>query len=153
MAQIDSTGEAFVQALEETRRGAPTLTEICPEPSRPESQISVNLESDRGGGGEARWVLAMQWTDELAAPLARPVSAPADECDVSRPETAAKIAEELGLGTAVTRRQLARRWRDFIWRNHPDRQPEEAREQAGARVAIANALYDEAQRILAKRRS
>jgi hypothetical protein len=63
------------------------------------------------------------------------------------------VAEELGLGTAATQRQLGRRWRDFIWRNHPDRQPEGARERAGARVAIANALYDEARRIMAKRRS
>jgi hypothetical protein len=152
MAQVDRTGEAFLLALEEARRSAPAVIDSRAEPSRPEAQVSAGFSSDRGGGGEARWDLAMQWTDELAAPLARPASDPADLTDVSRPETAA-IAEELGVGTAMSQRQLARRWRDFIWRNHPDRQPQEARERAGARVAIANALYDEAQRILAKKRS
>jgi hypothetical protein len=152
MAQADRAREAFLLALEQARRNAPAVIESWAEPSRPEAQVSADFSSDRGGGGEARWDLAMQWTDELAAPLARPASSPADEADVSRSETAA-IVEELGLGIAMSQRQLARRWRDFIWRNHPDRQPEEARERAGARVAIANALYDEAKRSLAKRRS
>jgi hypothetical protein len=152
MAQVDRTGEAFLLALEEARRNAPAVIESWAGPSRPEAQVSAGFTSDRGGGGESRWELAMQWTDELSAPLAGPASSPADEADVSRPETAA-IAEELGLGTATSARQLARRWRDFIWRNHPDRQPEEARERAGARVAVANALYEEAQQILAKKRS
>jgi hypothetical protein len=152
MAQVDRTGEAFLLALEEARGRATAMIESRGKPSRPEAQVSAGFSSDRGGGGDARWDLAMQWTDERSAPLARPASGPADEADVPRPESAA-IAEELGLGTAMSQRQLARRWRAFIWRNHPDRQPEEARERAGARVAIANALYDETQRILAKRRS
>jgi hypothetical protein len=62
------------------------------------------------------------------------------------------IAIELGLGTALTLDQLTSRWRDFVWRNHPDRQPEAARERANARVAIANTLYDRARRDLAKAR-
>jgi hypothetical protein len=52
----------------------------------------------------------------------------------------------------VTPDQLAARWRNFVWRNHPDRQPARERDHAGARVAIANALYDRARRELAKRR-
>jgi hypothetical protein len=120
MAQVDRTGQAFLLALEEAQRSAPAVIESWAEPLRPEAQVSAAFSSDRGGGGEARWDLAMQWTDELAVPLARPASGPADEADVSRPETATAIAEELGLGTAATQRQLAR-WRDFIWRNHPDR--------------------------------
>jgi hypothetical protein len=150
MAPVDRTGEAFLQALEQARRGEQAMIESWPEPSRPEAHVSVSLSTDRGGGGEARWVWAMQWTDGLPAAPARP---PSGQSDGSRAESATAIAEELGLGTVLTQRQLAQRWRDFIWRNHPDRQPEEAREGADARVAIANALYDEARRILAKRRS
>ena len=53
---------------------------------------------------------------------------------------------------ALTLGQLTSRWRDFVWRNHPDRQPVDARERANARVAIANTLYDRARRELAKPR-
>jgi hypothetical protein len=67
-------------------------------------------------------------------------------------DTIAAIAEELGIGAALTRRQLTLRWRDFVWRNHPDRQPEHARDRATARVAVANALFDRARRELAKTR-
>jgi hypothetical protein len=41
---------------------------------------------------------------------------------------------------------LTERWRAFVWRNHPDRQPAHARDRANARVAAANALYDQARR-------
>jgi len=151
MARIDRAGEAFLQALDEAGRGAPAAIER-PHPSRPEAPVPVGFSAGQGGGGEARWDLAMQWTDESAPPLARPASGP-DEPELSRSETATAIGKELGLGTALTPRQLTRRWRDFIWRNHPDRQPAEARERAGARVAIANALYDEAHRMLKNRGS
>ncbi len=57
-------------------------------------------------------------------------------------DASAEIATELGLGAALTLAELTSRWRDFVWRNHPDRQPMDAREQANARVAIANTLYD-----------
>ena len=71
----------------------------------------------------------------------------------ARPEdTPAEIAAELGLAGPLTLDQLAARWRDFVWRNHPDRQPAHARKRANARVAIANTLYDRARRELAKRR-
>ena len=62
------------------------------------------------------------------------------------------IASEIGLGAALTLDQITSRWRDFVWRNHPDRQPEAARERANARLAIANTLYDRARRELAKAR-
>ena len=65
-------------------------------------------------------------------------------------ETSAEIAMELGLGAALTLDQLTSRWRDFVWRNHPDRQPVAAREGANRRVAIANTLYDRARRDRAK---
>ena len=64
----------------------------------------------------------------------------------------AEIAAELGLAGPLTLDQLAARWRGFVWRNHPDRQPAYARQLANARVAIANTLYDRARRELIKRR-
>jgi hypothetical protein len=67
-------------------------------------------------------------------------------------DTPSEIAAELGLGAALTLDQLTSRWRDFVWRNHPDRQPADARAQANARMAIANTLYDRARRELAKAR-
>ena len=67
-------------------------------------------------------------------------------------DTQTEIAAELGLGGPLTLGQLTSRWRDFVWRHHPDRQPIEARERANARVAIANALYGRARRELAEKR-
>jgi hypothetical protein len=61
------------------------------------------------------------------------------------------IAAELGLDAPLTLRELTSRWRDFVWRHHPDRQPIEARDRANARVAIANALYQRARRELAEK--
>ena len=149
MAKFDRAGEAFLRALDEAGRSMPAETEADPTPPRAETPASVDF-SPGEGGGEARWDFAMQWTDEWAPPLA-PAAGPSGKAAVSRSEAAA-IAEELGLGAALTPRQLACRWRDFVWRNHPDRQPAHERDRAGARVAIANALYDEARRELAKRR-
>ena len=63
-----------------------------------------------------------------------------------------EIATELGLGAPLTLAELTSRWRDFVWRNHPDRQPVEARERANTRVAIANTLYDRVRREFAKPR-
>ncbi|MGC2788349.1 MAG: hypothetical protein WA397_31835, partial [Roseiarcus sp.] len=94
---------------------------------------------------------ALDWTDE-------PVSPPPPPQPPSRPrsgrsgDTPSEIAAELGLGAALTLDQITSRWRDFVWRNHPDRQPVDARGQANARMAIANTLYDQARRELAKAR-
>ena len=150
MGRFDSADEAFRRALDEAGRGMPATTNAGPPLPRSNATASVDFGPGRGGGGEARWDFAMQWTDESAPPLARLVSGPAPEPEASRPETVAAIAEELGLGTALSPRQLTACWRDFVWRNHPDRQPAHARDRAGARVAIANALYDEARRALPK---
>ena len=75
-------------------------------------------------------------------------------CEPLRLDTdmAATIASELGVGAGVTEGQLTRRWRAFVWRNHPDRQPVHARERANIRVAIANTLYDQARRDLTRAR-
>jgi hypothetical protein len=152
MASFDRAGEAFLRALDEAGRSLPADNEVVPAPPRPQPAASIDFGPDPGGGGEARWDFAMQWTDERAPPARRPSPDPAAETAVPRSDSAAAIAEELGVGAALTPWQLASRWRRFVWRNHPDRQPAHERDRAGARVAIANALYDEARRELAKAR-
>jgi hypothetical protein len=104
-----------------------------------------------GSGGKARFGLALDWTDELGDRPPPPQPPPREPVERSG-DTSIEIATELGLGSALTLHQLTSRWRDFVWRNHPDRQPEGARERANARVAIANTLYDRARRDLAKAR-
>ena len=153
MARIDRSGEAFLRALDEAGRSLLAAAEDDPPPPRPNAPpASVHFGSGQGGGGEARWSFAMQWTDESVALLARPASDPTREPEASRSEMESAIAEELGLGAALTPRQMAARWRDLLWRNHPDRQPAHDRGRAGARVAIANALYDQARREMGMRR-
>ena len=104
-----------------------------------------------GSGGKARFGLALDWTDEAADPPAPPQPPPPKPAGRSG-DTSIEIATELGLGAGLTLDQLTSRWRDFVWRNHPDRQPVDARERANTRVAIANALYDRARREFAKPR-
>jgi hypothetical protein len=147
MASLED--ETFQRALDQARGGAPAATEANPHPQTGRNLCAAIELGRRQGGGEAQWSLAMQWADEPPKALAR--SAPDPDCssEAFPSEMTAAIAEELGLETAMTRRELASRWRDFLWRNHPDRLPLNARRCAGARVAIANALYDQARRKLA----
>jgi hypothetical protein len=104
-----------------------------------------------GSGGKARFGLALDWTDEPTDP-APPPQTPSHEPAGRSGDTSIEIAAELGLSAALTPDQLTSRWRDFVWRNHPDRQPSAAREVANRRVAIANTLYDRARRELTKAR-
>ncbi len=152
METLDKAGARFLRALDEAGRTTPVAAEPAAIPQRPEAPVSIGFAPGRGGGGEARWDFAMQWTDESSPPLARPAPDPDREPDGPRSEAAAAIAAELGLGATLTPRQLACRWRDFVWRNHPDRQPAHERDRASARVAIANALYDHVRRELARAR-
>jgi curved DNA-binding protein CbpA len=94
---------------------------------------------------KARFGLALEWTDEPTDPAPPPQTPPREPVGRSG-ETSAEITAELGLSAALTLDQLTSRWRDFVWRNHPDRQPVAARERANRRVAIANTLYDRARR-------
>lgn len=103
-------------------------------------------------GGKARFGMALDWTDEPADLPAPPPQPPPREPIAPSGDVPSEIAAELGLGSALTLDQLASRWRDFVWRNHPDRQPVDARAQANTRMAIANTLYDRARRELAKAR-
>ncbi len=99
------------------------------------------------GAGKARFGLALDWTDE---PAERPAPPPPGEAVVRSSNIPPEIAAELDLQAARTLDELASRWRAFVWRNHPDRQPPDARSQANARMAVANALYDRARRELAE---
>jgi hypothetical protein len=148
----DRPSQSFQRALDETARNDPPPNDGGACSTGGARVRDVAFGPTQGAGGQARFGLAMDWADEPADPPPPPPQ-PAPRRPPERSgDPSAEIATELGLGAALTRDQLTSRWHDFVWRNHPDRQPVEARSQANARVAIANALYDRALRALAKAR-
>jgi hypothetical protein len=148
----DSRTDAFRRALDEASRKdrAPDDSGVGPTGRYRVRGVAFGAAPD--SGGKARFGLALDWTDELGNQPAPPLQPPSREPARRSGNTSAEIATELGLGTTLTLDQLTSRWRDFVWRNHPDRQPEAARERANSRVAIANTLYDRARRDLVKAR-
>jgi hypothetical protein len=148
---LDRHSDAFQRALDEAGRKdrAPNDEGVG---LRGGARVrGVAFGSAEGSGGKARFGLALDWTepaDRPAPPQLRPTRRPAERCG----ETPVEIATEFGLGSALTLDQLTSRWRDFVWRNHPDRQPADARERANRRVAIANTLYDRARAEFVRRR-
>ena len=151
MAFDDPNGDAFRRALDEAAR-APTaaarrersarLTATRPERSASPSLPCVAAAARRAGSW--RWNGRTN-RSALRAPTrsqARLDSAPA------QPTPPKPSRGELGFSAGLTAEALTERWRAFVWRNHPDRQPAHARERANARVAVANALYDRARRAL-----
>ena len=109
----------------------------------PNVSAQIVLPSPREGAERARWEEAMAWATETAPP-------PAPVFKGSRAETTVDSFDELRLAGDLTEAQMKRLWREFVWRNHPDRQPVSARPSADARVASANALYDRARRGMRK---
>jgi len=145
--------ESFERALDEARRRERTTHCDGSDPSTgPRVRASLEFGPAPESGGAARFDLALDWTDEPPERLGRPASISKSEAGPNRADTPAEIAAELGLAGPLTLDQLSSRWRDFVWRNHPDRQPAHERERADARVAIANTLYDRARRELVSRR-
>jgi hypothetical protein len=143
--------DAFQRALDEADRNDRTPHDVEAGRTGAPRVRGVAFGDASGAGGKARFGLALDWTDEPAdrpPPAQPPPRKPAPRSG----DPSAGIATELGLGAALTLDQLTSRWRDFVWRNHPDRQPADARAQANARMAIANTLYDRARRELAKAR-
>jgi hypothetical protein len=154
----ESRNDSFQRALDEALRRDLTLQDLTindnwPGPvGGPRVRANFELGPALGSGGEARFGLALEWTDEPAHRLGRHAPAFAEQAAGNPADMRAEIAAELGLPGPLTRDQLGLRWRNFVWRNHPDRQPAHARARANARVAIANSLYDRARRELAKPR-
>ena len=149
----DGRKHSFDRALDEARRQDRTVDDDARgRAARARVRASLELGPAPASGGEARFGLALDWTDEPAERPERPAPVSQSEAASSRAESPDEIAAELGLDGPLTLGQLGSRWRDFVRRNHPDRQPAHARERANARVAIANALYAQARRELAKRR-
>ena len=143
------SSDAFQRALDEAGREDHAANEASP--TRRPRVHGVAFGAAPGAGGKARFSLALDWTDELADG-APPSQSPPRQPALRSVDPSAEIASELGLGAALTPDQLASRWRDFVWRNHPDRQPADARAQANTRMAIASTLYHRARRELAKAR-
>ena len=148
----DRRGDAFQRALEEADRKDRALNGGGPAPTGRPRVRGLAFSATPGSAGKARFGLALDWTDEPADRPAPPPQPPPREPAGRSSETSAEISTQLGLGAPLTLDQLTSRWRDFVWRNHPDRQPVEARERANTRVAIANTLYDRARREFAKPR-
>jgi hypothetical protein len=148
----DRGSDAFQRALDEAGRKDRAPYDNDARPTGGARVRGVAFGPAEGSGGKARFGLALDWTDEPAdqpAPLPQP---PPREPARRSGDTSVEIATELGLGAPLTLAELTSRWRDFVWRNHPDRQAVEARERANTRVAIANTLYDQARQDLAKTR-
>jgi hypothetical protein len=146
----DRRSEAFQRALDEAGRKGRAPNDDGPGLTGGARVRGVAFGASPGSGGRARFSLALDWTEEPTDPPAKPPQPPPREPTGRPSDMSAEIATELGLGAALTLDQLTSRWRDFVWRNHPDRQPADAQERANTRVAIANTLHDRARRELAK---
>jgi len=143
---------SFHDVLEETVRNSRGANrDDRSKIAMPKAPRSLDIGPARCGGGEARWGLAMSWTAAQDETMASTLP-PAGEAPLLHRDAPELIAAELGIGTPASAHDLRLRWRTFVWRNHPDRQPAGARERANARVAIANSLYQSARRQLRQAR-
>jgi len=135
--------ESFQRALEEAR-GNQLDADVEDGGQRarsPNVLAQLAFPSANEAAGKACWEEAMAWATDTAQPPVAGSPSPG-----LRPEASADSPDELGLTPDLTDAELRRLWREFVWRNHPDRQPPGARRGADARVAAANALYDQARR-------
>ena len=148
----DRRSDAFQRALDEAGRKDRAPNDDGPGLTGGARVRGVAFGAPPGSGGKARFGLALDWTDDPIDRPAPPQQPPSSEPPERSGDPSPEIATELGLGAALTLGQLTSRWRDFVWRNHPDRQPVDARGRANTRVALANTLYDRARRELAKPR-
>ena len=145
----DRRSDAFQRALDEAGRKDRAPNDDDAGLTGGARVRGVAFGPAEGSGGKARFGLALDWTDEPVdqpTPPPQPPRPAPSEPPARSADTSIEIATELGLGEALTLDQLTSRWRDFVWRNHPDRQPVDVRERANTRMAIANTLYDQARR-------
>ncbi|HEY3622822.1 MAG TPA: hypothetical protein VGL12_10610 [Roseiarcus sp.] len=147
----DRRCDAFQRALDEVGRKDRAPNGDGPGATGSPRVRGVAFARAPGSGGKAGFGLALDWTDEPESRPAPP-QPPLREPIGRSGDTPIEIAAELGLDAPLTLDQLTSRWRAFVWRNHPDRQPPEARERANTRMAIANTLYDRARREFARAR-
>lgn len=144
-------GSTFTRVLDEVARSEDSegrFGRVTEPLGHPFATIAPPIGPDarREFGPAERWDEALDWIGEPqdAANAPKTAGAPSDSAD--------SIAAELGLTGALTRDELNRARRRFMWNNHPDRRPDVPRELANRRVAIANMLVDGAQRALTERR-
>ncbi|HTR12547.1 MAG TPA: hypothetical protein VMI72_04625 [Roseiarcus sp.] len=136
---------SFQRALEEARQnwlsagGDGEQAALAPHIRAP-----LGLPCVEAGGGRARWEGAMAWAAETTPTIASRFAG-------SPGETTFDVPDELRLAGDLTEARTKQLWREFVWRNHPDRQPPGERRDADARVAAANALYDRARREMARK--
>jgi len=135
---------SFERALEEARRDLFGADVEDGRAGSPNVLAQLAFSSESEGAGRARWEEAIAWAAEPPSSVLGPLSSGL------QPEPSANNPRELGLTSDLTDAEMRRRWREFVWRNHPDRQPQDARGGATARVAAANALYDQARRRIRK---
>jgi len=141
---FERDSDAFRRALDDAAQNDRAPNENGWDAARGPRMRGVAFGPAPSAGGEARFGFALDWTDELAdRPAPPPPPCPWPECSG---DPFAEVARELGFDAPLTLDQQTSRWRDFVWRNHPDRQRVDARAQANVRVAIANTLYDQARR-------
>jgi hypothetical protein len=143
----EASGRAtFERVLDEVERSDGRPVRVGRSLGHPFATFSAPIDSRPGESlaPSERWDRALDWIAEPheAAGVARPPVALSDNPD--------SIAAELGLSRVLTRDQLKRTRRRFMWDNHPDRRPEIPRDLANRRVAIANMLIDRVEAALLK---
>lgn len=137
MARVRAPDAGFEAALDEVRRAdafeAPSFVNPLASASPPTGSATIRSAPDLDQ--------ALDWIAELDD------STPASD-PLSTDDSVEGVAAELGLSPSLTREDLNRARRRFMWRNHPDRRDDIGREIANRRVAIANMLIDRAQAAL-----
>jgi hypothetical protein len=137
LAKVRAPNSAFEAALDEVRRADAFETPSFVNPLATASPPTGGATIHSGPNLDQ----ALDWIAELDD-----ASSPGDP--VSTDDSIESVAGELGLSPSLTREDLNRARRRFMWRNHPDRRAEIGREIANRRVAIANMLIDRAQAAL-----
>jgi hypothetical protein len=139
----------------ERRPAAPLLLDT--KANGPEANGRKAIGSKPGEARDVvseRWGQAFDWSDEPPEdpPAREQETKEAPRAEPPHSDQPEAIAAEIGLGPDLALDEINRRWRSFVWRNHPDRRPHVDRDLMTRRVAVANSLVAAArQAILARR--
>jgi len=133
------------------------LAEAAPDPILPPSGSAQNAPPDRAAhmeqfGSILNAMVRGSWNFVSPARLAHlyaeaRAGAAAEQPGISEAES---IAEELCLRGQLSAKDLRRIRREFALGNHPDRVSAPRRERATRRMIIANALIDQALKVLSR---